>query len=130
MFLMLAGTVFHSYGPATKNDLPPYFVLVRGRFNLFVVAERSRRRPCITAIVVVVSDRYAGLVPLLTPCIRTQFESYPIEDRQPVVRLHNKAGIGSRRYNDYKMILCKCVRPVGESHKKGLIYDRYYFTKV
>ena len=71
MFLMLAGTVFHSRRPATENALSPNLVFLRGMSLSLVVADRKRRWPGSDDIRVVVSDRYCVLVPLLTPNIRT-----------------------------------------------------------
>ena len=60
MLRMLSGRVFHSRGPAT-NALSPNFVRVLGTSNRFVPADLNGLRPGREDVLVVVSDKYAGL---------------------------------------------------------------------
>ena len=74
MFRMLSGRAFHSRGPATANTLSPNFVRVLGTSNWFVPADLNQLHLGREDVLVVVSDKYAGLLPLMIPCMRTQFE--------------------------------------------------------
>ena len=61
IFLILSERVFHSRGPATANALYTNFVRVLGTSNCFVPADLNRLRPEREDVLVVVSDKYAGL---------------------------------------------------------------------
>ena len=71
MFRMLSGRVFHSREPATANALSPNFVRALGTSNWFVPVDLNRLPPEREDVLVVVSDNYAGLLPLTIPCMRT-----------------------------------------------------------
>ena len=71
MFRMLSGRAFLSRGPARANALSSNFVRVLGTSNWFVPADLNRLRPGREDVRVVVSDKYAGLLPLTIPCMRT-----------------------------------------------------------
>ena len=70
MFRMFSERAFHSRGLATANALSPNFVRVLGTSNWFVPADLNRLRPGREDVLVVVSNTYAGLLPLMIPCMR------------------------------------------------------------
>ena len=84
MFRMLSGRVFHSRGPATANALSPNFIRVRGISNWFVPADLNRLCLGRENVLVVVFDKYAGLLLLTILCMRTQFKSNSVRNREPV----------------------------------------------
>ena len=84
MFRMLSGRAFHSRRPATANALSPNFVDVLGTSNWFVPVDLNQLRPEREDVLVVVSDKYAGLLPLAIPCMRSQFKSNLVRSREPV----------------------------------------------
>ena len=74
MFRMLSWRAFHSCGPATANALSQNCLRVLGTSNWFIPADFNRLLPGREDVLVVVSDKYVGLLPLkpLTiPCTRT-----------------------------------------------------------
>ena len=84
MFRMFSGRVFHSHGPATAIVLAPNFVRVLGTSNWFVSANLNRLRLGREDVLIVVSDKYTGILPLTIPCMRTQFKSNSVNNREPV----------------------------------------------
>ena len=81
---MLSGRAFHSRWLSTKNTLSPKFVRVLETSNWFIPADVNRLRAGREDVLVVVSDKYAGLLALTIPCMRTQFELNSVRKRESV----------------------------------------------
>ena len=68
----------------SANVLSPNFIRVLGISDWFVLADLNRLHPGREDVLVVVSDKYAGLLPLTISCTRTQFKSNYVRNRELV----------------------------------------------